>query len=100
MSAAGIFGSFMEMSIRDPRIGPAHVSLFAAIVHLRLRSDGDQPLVAYGRELAKLAKISARTYHACMKDLVLGGYIRYEPSFNPAHGSLIYLLAGAGQSVS
>lgn len=92
MSVAGIFSRFMELSICDPRIGPAHVSLFASIVHLRLSSDVDQPVVAYGRELAKLAKISARTYHTCMKDLVVGGYLRYEPSFNSAHGSLIYLL--------
>lgn len=88
----------MEACLRDPRIGPAHVSLFAAIVHLLVSSRGDQPLIVYGRELAKHAKISARTYHTCMKDLVLGGYLRYEPSFNPAHGSLIYFLGDIVQN--
>ena len=40
----------------------------------------------------RVSKISAKaTYHKCIKELNNYGYLRYEPSFNPIRGSLVYL---------
>lgn len=39
-----------------------------------------------------LSKINAKTtYHKCVKQLQLTGYIKYEPSFDP-QGSTVYIL--------
>lgn len=100
MDADRIFNRFMEACRNDPMIGPTHISLFAALAHLSAIGGGNQPVIAYGREVSRYAKVSTRTYHACMKDLALRGYLRYEPSFNPARGSIIYLLGDVPKSVS
>ena len=41
-------------------------------------------------EVAKISGLA--TYHKCIKDLAEFGYIVYEPSFNPATKSRVYLL--------
>ncbi|MBN8880527.1 MAG: hypothetical protein J0I32_23490 [Sphingobacteriales bacterium] len=85
------FVRFMQQTADDPLLGPAHISLYAAIL-LQFRQQGEQnPISAYRRELVRISKISNRSYHKCMNDLVAGGYIDYLPSFNPFLGSLITL---------
>ena len=40
----------------------------------------------------RICKISSKaTYHKCMRDLNEKGYVKYEPSYNPYKGSLIFL---------
>ncbi len=40
-------------------------------------------------EVAKISGLA--TYHKCIKDLHDYGYIQYEPSYNPAVSSQVYL---------
>ncbi len=84
---------FMDRISDDPCMGPAHISLFVAILRCYESQDHRKPVSVYGRDLRKLAKIGGSgLYHRCMRDLKEGGYIGYVPSFNPALGSLVYLL--------
>jgi len=91
MELGSIFLNFLERAVDDPVIGPSHISLFAALLYMYDRQDGKLPISAFSRDLKKQAKISNRTYHACINDLRKGGYIKYIPSYNPFLGSLIYL---------
>lgn len=50
------------------------------------------PISVSRDELMRLSKIgSVNTYTKCLKELDRYGYVRYEPSYNPHRGSLIYL---------
>lgn len=83
---------FMAIASQEPRFGPPHVSLFVAILfesHLQ----GKYPVCIYARNLMKKAKINGvATYHRVIKELQEFGFIKYEPSYNPLLGSLIYIL--------
>lgn len=81
------------MSIReDPRINPVHISLFMAIMQHWNENNCKNPVRIFSKDLMQLAKISGvATYHRSIKELNEYGYIKYEPSFNHFHGSLIYL---------
>lgn len=83
---------FMDMVQQDPRLGPSHISLYFALLHCYRQQGYTLPITVFSRDLLRQAKISARTYHACLADLIANRYIRYEPSFNPARGSLVDLL--------
>jgi len=84
---------FFETIKTDPRIGPVHISLYAA---LYLRSSWKQyenPIYIFSSELKPFCKISSSaTYHRSIKQLNEYGYIRYVPSFNRCLGSLVYFL--------
>jgi hypothetical protein len=50
------------------------------------------PISISRSELMRVSKICSKaTYHKCIKELNNYGYLRYEPSFNPIRGSLVYL---------
>ncbi len=84
---------FMDIIGEDHRIGPSHISLYMAILHLYKKQEFKMPVSVYSRDLMKQAKISAvATYHKCIRDLKEAGYINYVPSCNPVIGSLIYLV--------
>ncbi|OJW00102.1 MAG: hypothetical protein BGO52_03155 [Sphingobacteriales bacterium 44-61] len=54
--------------------------------------DSSAPLTFYRREIETLSKInSTNTFHRILRQLHEFGYLRYEPSFNPALGNIIYL---------
>lgn len=92
MEAAIYLYKFMDVAGEDPRIGPAHISLYTAILYYYIMQEGVNPISVYGRDLKKRAKIFApATYHKCMGELKEYGYIRYVPSYNPVLGSLVYL---------
>lgn len=83
---------FMDAAGDDPRIGPAHISLYLAVLHFYRKQEWQNPVCVFARDLMRQAKIgSSRTYHACLKDLREGGYLGYVPSCNPFLGSLVYL---------
>lgn len=85
------FVRFMQDLVNDPLLGPSHVSLYAAILFEYWRQGENSSFSIFRRELVRLSKISNRSYHKCMTDLVAGGYINYLPSYNPYLGSLITL---------
>lgn len=82
----------MDMVEKDPCLGPSHISLYLALLHCYRQQNYTLPVCVFSRDVAKQAKISARTYHKCLADLVNNGYIRYKPSYDPSHGSLVYLI--------
>jgi hypothetical protein len=78
--------------VDDPRVGPAHVSLYVAILHFASEQEFKRPISVFGKELMKHAKIAgAATYTKCIQELKEFGYIDYIPSFNPLLGSSVYL---------
>lgn len=92
MSERSYLYRFLEAAGEDPRISPAHISLYAAILYYHVLQEYRNPISIYGRDLKKLAKIYASgTYHKCMGELKEYGYIQYIPSYNPVLGSLVYL---------
>jgi len=81
---------FIELAGEDPRMGPAHISLFIALLYLRHRSGN--PVRAYATELRRLSKInSKRLYYQIMRDLKERNFIQVRSSYNPAVPSEILL---------
>lgn len=84
----GIADIFRE----DIRLSPFHVSLYYALFHVWNQSMFSTPISIARAEIMKSAHIgSANTYVKCLKELNNFGYIKYEPSYNPMKGSLVYL---------
>lgn len=93
MPVSDFLYGFMDLVGDDPRIGPAHISLYLAVLHFYRKQDRQNPICVFARDLMKQAKIaSSRTYHTCLRDLREGGYLGYIPSCNPFLGSLVYLM--------
>ena len=87
------FCGFLNAAADDARLGPLHISLFAAILHFYIAQSEQGPLSVFGKQLMHYAKISSNnTYHRLIQELHRYGYICYIPSYNPLLGSLIYLI--------
>jgi hypothetical protein len=77
---------------KDSRLLATHISLFTAMFICWQRNGFVQPFSVSRKELMAFSKIaSVATYHKCIKELDHNGYIRYQPSYHPTAGSLIYL---------
>ena len=77
----------------DNRIGATHISLYMALFQFYNLNKFRNPVNITRAALMEIAKISGLgTYHKCIKDLVEFGYIKYNPSYNPAISSQVYLL--------
>lgn len=86
------FALFYLRIVEDVRITPTHISLYVGLFRLWQLNGFEQPVSIVRREVMGLAKISSSaTYHKCLKDLVAFNYLKYEPSFNPALKSKVYL---------
>ena len=89
----GLWPRYMEKIREDPCIGPSHISVLVAIIFQYKRQGEVQPVRAFARDLMSYAKISSHsTFVRCIATLVRFRYIRYQPSFDPAVGSEIYLI--------
>ena len=85
------YGCLIKRMGKDQRVIATHVSLFTALFIQWQRSDFRSPFSVTRKELMAYSKIaSTATYHKCIRELDKYGYIRYQPSFNPKKGSLIY----------
>ena len=75
----------------DERLLATHVSLFTALFVQWQHNDFTSPFPITRKELMGYSKIaSIATYHKCIRELDKYGYIRYQPSFSPVRGSLVY----------
>ncbi|HEU5365459.1 MAG TPA: hypothetical protein VFU62_08000 [Hanamia sp.] len=84
---------FFSAIAEDPRIGTTHISLYMALFQFYNLNGFQNPVLITRSSVMKVAKINGiATYHRCIKDLQECGYILYEPSFNSAIGSKIYLI--------
>jgi len=76
---------------KDSRLYATHISLFTAMFVCWQRSGFSNPFPVNRKKLMGFSKIaSVATYHKCIKELNEFGYVRYQPSYHPANGSLIY----------
>jgi hypothetical protein len=78
--------------LRDGRIGPAHISLYLAILQCKERVDKEMPFLIRREELMRLGKIRARTtYYRLLRDLDQWGHIEYWPSYKSAGKSKVFI---------
>lgn len=85
---------FFDKVSKDDRLGPLHVSMYVSLFQFWNASRFKNPISISRSELMRVSKISSKaTYHKCIKELNNYGYLRYEPSFNPIRGSLVYLFS-------
>lgn len=83
---------FYDKIQQDERLNPTHISLYIALFQFWNLNHFQNPISISRNEMMKLSKISAfGTYHKCIKELQIFGYIEYIPSFNPYKGSLVNL---------
>src|SRR5476651_155324 len=82
---------WLRRMAKDQRLLATHISLYTALFICWQRQGFAQPFAVCRRELMGFSKIaSVATYHKCIKELDAFRYIRYEPSFHPKLGSLVY----------
>jgi hypothetical protein len=85
------FSSLMKSMSADKRVLATHVSLLTALFIFWQRHGFISPFAITRKTVMAYSKIaSIVTYHKCIKELDKYGYIRYQPSFHPAKGSLVY----------
>jgi hypothetical protein len=83
---------FFEAINKDPKIGPIHIGLYAALLHFYVINGYTNPICAYSYEIMKLVKVSGRcTYVKCINELAEWGYLSYHPTRKRMERSLIYL---------
>jgi hypothetical protein len=74
-------------------ITPTPISIYRAIFELWNQNRFENPIPISRSKIMLMAKISGNaTYHKCLRELVKGKYITYQPSYNPFFGSLVYVL--------
>jgi hypothetical protein len=85
------YGKLIRRIRGDERLFATHVSLFTALFVQWQRNRFISPFRVTRKELMAFSKIaSIATYHKCIRELDEFGYIRYQPSYHPALGSLVY----------
>ena len=83
---------FFKAIQNDPKIGPVHIGLYAALLHCYVINGCTNPIRAYSYEIMKLVKVSGRcTYVKCIKELDDWGYLTYHPTRKRMEKSRIYL---------
>ena len=85
-------GFFEKVSI-DFELNPTHISLYMAIFQLWNQNRFQNPIGISRDELMRISKIaSTATFHKCMKELSIKGYVIYSPSYNPFKGSTLEVI--------
>ncbi len=76
---------------KDERLTMAHLCIYNALLQCRNENDFSNPVKVTRKEIMRLSKVKSKTtYHKCIKDLQVFGYIDYKPSFKP-EGSLVHI---------
>lgn len=85
--------NFFNAIREDPRIGPTHISLYAALLALWCKQQFQGVIKITSKSLMAQSKIyGCATYYGALKDLHAFGYIYYQPSFNHITGSSVQLI--------
>ena len=85
-------GFFEKVSI-DFDLNPTHISLYMAVFQLWNQNRFQNPIGISRDELMRISKIaSTATFHKCMKELSIKGYVIYSPSYNPFKGSTLEVI--------
>ena len=92
MKGIGEICAFMRLAKEDPRIGPAHISLYMAILQTWVEQGRGEVVLIKAGIVMKPAKIGGLgLYHRTIRQLNAYGYFRYEPSYNPKIPSRVIL---------
>lgn len=84
--------AYFEKVSTDFELNPSHVSLYMALFQLWNYNRFQSPFSISRDEVMRVSKICSKaTYHKCMREIHNKGYIKYEPSYNPFRGSIVYL---------
>ena len=84
---------FFEKVTVDYDLNPTHISLYIAMFQAWNQNRFTNPVNISRDELMRISKISSKaTYHKCIKELIVNGYINYNPSFNPYKSSTVEIL--------
>lgn len=83
---------FFDRIVQDRSLNPTHISLYIGLFQYWNVNRFQNPISITRDEVMRISKICSKaTYHKCMRDLNDKGYIKYEPSFNPFKGSMVFL---------
>ncbi|MDE3235476.1 MAG: transcriptional regulator [Bacteroidota bacterium] len=94
MNYIKLLAAFFDKVAADDRLNPTHISMYVSLFQFWNASRFQNPISISRGELMRVSKISAKaTYHKCMRELHEFGYVRYQPSYNPFKGSLVYLFS-------
>lgn len=75
----------------DSRLLSTHISILTAIFICWQHNGFREPFSVTRRKLMDYSKIaSVATYHKRMSELITFMYIRYQPSYHPQKGSLVW----------
>jgi len=82
--------SAMSKIYDDKRLYSSHVSLYVSLFQYWNLARFSNPFQVFRDEIMNLSKIGPKsTYHKCMKELTMWGYIQYIPTHNPLIGSKV-----------
>ncbi|HEY5326877.1 MAG TPA: hypothetical protein VIJ27_07745 [Mucilaginibacter sp.] len=85
------FSKWVRKMGKDKRLLATHISLFTALFVQWQRNDFISPFPVTRKALMGNSRIaSIATYHKCIRELDEYGYIRYQPSYDPVRGSLVF----------
>ena len=74
----------------DNRITVFHIALVYAILYYVKEQQFENTITISRKTLMQFSHIgSCMTYHKCMRDLQLYGYLTYCPSYHPGKGSTV-----------
>jgi hypothetical protein len=83
---------FMALARVDHRIGPAHVSLYLALVCLKQEIGVEGVFeVGRGEGMERSRILGKERYYRCLKELAEMGYVGYEPQFYPGKRSRVWI---------
>ena len=86
-------GFFYKIS-NETSLNPTHISLYLALFQCWNVNRFKNPTSISREEIMKASKINSKaTYHKCMKELQVLGYIEYKPTFNPHSSSNVSMVS-------
>ncbi len=83
---------FFDKVIQDRHLNPTHISLYVALFQQWNINRFQNPISITRDEMMRISKIASKaTYHKCIRELNDKGFLKYDPSFNPYRGSMVFL---------
>ncbi|QDO95259.1 hypothetical protein FNB79_15180 [Formosa sediminum] len=90
MNYIRLLNTAFELFYSDTRLNPTHISLYMALFQEWNSNRFMEEFYVNRRDLMNASKIGSKsTYHRCVSELNLWGYLTYFPSHNPYKGSRI-----------
>ncbi|MFD0762840.1 transcriptional regulator [Lutibacter aestuarii] len=83
---------FFDRIIKDSSLNPTHISLYLGLFQYWNVNRFKNPISITRDEVMRISKICSKaTYHKCIRELNDKGYLKYEPSYNPFKGSMVFM---------